>query len=119
MTGGGADGGVLKGDVAIEGGLLRSPDAELMPAGDGHGFDEGEFGFRGGLEFGCEGGEEGLEAVLGFAFEDDGAGEKSVTGGVARGVEFALKGEGASGTGSVAAGGFDLFLGSHDFVLAD
>jgi len=41
-------------------------------AGDGHGVDQGVLGGGARLEFGDEGGVELLEAVLGFAFEDDG-----------------------------------------------
>ena len=105
----GAGGGVLKGDVAVEGGFEGSPDAELMPAGDGHGLDEGELGFRGGMELLHEAGEEGEEAVFGFAFKNHGAGEPG-------GAGFAARGDGATGEGSVAAGGFDLFLGSHEYL---
>ncbi len=113
LDGFGAEAGVLQGDVAVERCFLGSPDAELAPAGGGHGLDEQELGLGGGLVFGIEVGEEGAEAVFGFAFEDYGFGEESVTVGVAGGVLLALRGGGAEGAGAVGAGGSGLFFGGH------
>jgi hypothetical protein len=49
--------------------------------------------------------EEGLEALFGFAVENEGVGEYAVTGGVAGRDGFAGFGDGAAGLLSVGAGG--------------
>ena len=52
-----AQGGVVGGvsflicDLVVEAGFLNAPEADLTPAGDGHGFDQGPFDGRFGLEF--------------------------------------------------------------------
>ncbi len=81
---GGADfgrteGRVLKGNLAVESHFLQSPNAELTPAGDGHGLDQHELGCGGGAEFLDEGAEEFEETGRGFFLEYDGAGEEAVT----------------------------------------
>jgi hypothetical protein len=98
-----SDGGGLKCHVAIKGGLLNSPDAELAPAGGGHGFDQHGFGLGGGLVFLHERGEQGAKAGPAFLFEDDGAGEESMAECVAGGVFLALGGGGAQGAGAIGA----------------
>ena len=117
LHGFGSEAGVLKVDVAVERGFLGSPDAELAPAGGGHGFDEHELGGGGGLVFGDEVGKEAVEAAVGFAFEDDGFREESVAVGVAGGVLLAGGGGGASGAGAVGSGGLGLFFGGHVLYL--
>jgi hypothetical protein len=72
--GGGSDGWVLKGHVAVERGFLSAEDAEGSPLGSGHGFDELELGRGLGPEFFEEVVEEIEEALLGFFGEDDGGG---------------------------------------------
>ena len=49
---------VLKRHFSIERDLLESPDAELAPAGDGHGLDQHELRGRGGMELVNKGAEE-------------------------------------------------------------
>jgi hypothetical protein len=105
---GGSGGGVLEGDVAVEGGFLRAPDAELTPAGDGHGLDEGHLSLGVGLVFVDEGGEESEEAAFVLAFEDDGGGKELVAGAVAGGAALAFRSGGAAGEGSVGARGSEL-----------
>ena len=72
---GGALGGGCRSGLArhfqIEPGFLDSEDAEMAPADDGHGVDQGVLGGSARLEFSDGGGVELLEAVLRFAFEDD------------------------------------------------
>jgi hypothetical protein len=103
----------LSAHFVLHASLLHTPDSHLTPAGDGHVFDEG--GFDGGLwlEFFVKGGEERAEAVLRFAFENDGAGKHAVGHGVAGGGEFALGGGGAAGFG---AGGLGLTFGAHTII---
>jgi hypothetical protein len=106
----GADGGwtdfrVLNGHVAINAGFLNTPDAELAPLGDGEGLNQGDFGGGDGLEFLDVAVQEAEEALFGFLFEDDGAGEEAVADTVAGGDGFALGGNGAFGFGAVDAGG--------------
>ncbi len=121
-SGDGADGGrsegwVLKGDFAIQGGGLDSPDAPETPAGDGHGLNQQVLGCGGGLELLDEGGVKFVEAFGRFGLKDDGLREEAVAGGVAGGVEFALRGDGALGFCAVSAGGLDLFVGWHGCTL--
>jgi hypothetical protein len=58
--------------------------------------------------------EEFEEAVGDFFFEDYGLGEKSVAGGIAGGIAFALFGGWASGTGSVGFRCANLLVGWHE-----
>src|ERR1700685_799727 len=97
----------------LHAGLFHTPDSHLPPTGDGHVFDEG--GFDGGLwlKFFVKGGEKRAEAVLRFAFENDGAGKHAMSHGIAGGGEFALGGGGATGSGSVGAGGLGLTFSTH------
>ena len=107
----------LSSHVVLHGQLFHAPEAHLTPAGYGHVFDER--GFDGGLrlEFFVESGEESAEAILGLAFEDDGAGEHAVSYGVAGGGLFALRGDWASGFGSIGAGSLGLTFGTHTTYL--
>ncbi len=107
---GGTDGWVFAGIGAglaalllVDGGGFQGPDAEETPAGDGHGFDEHVLAWGRWFEFVDERGEEMEEARFGFAFDQDGVGEESVSHGVAGGVATAAGGFGASGFGRVRA----------------
>ena len=91
--------------VEIDESFLNAPDAHHAPAGDGHGFDQQGLGGVGRLEFGGECRKEPGEALLGFAFEDDGLSEHAVAGAVAGGVAFAGGGDWSAGSGAVGAGG--------------
>jgi hypothetical protein len=85
-TGGGVFGmGVfgLGAHLVFHVGFFDAPDPHLAPTSDGHVFDEGNFngGLR--LKFGVQIGEEHVEAFLGFALQNDGAGEDAMGHGVA------------------------------------
>ena len=60
-----------------EAGGFDGPVAEEAPAAGDHGFDEVELVLGDGEEVGDVGGEEGVEALFGFAGEDDGVGEEN------------------------------------------
>jgi hypothetical protein len=116
QAGGGGEFGLV--DFEVEPGGFHVPEAHLAPAGYENVFDERGFlrktlggGFR--LMLFLEGGEELDEGFAGFVLEDDGFREDSVTEAVARGGEFALRGFGAAGFGSVGTGGGDLEVGRH------
>ena len=94
----------LASHLEIEPGFLKPEDAHVTPASDGHGFEERGFGGGAGLKLGDEGVVEVLEAIHGFAFENDGLGEEAVAGGVLRRDGFAFGGDGAVGFGAVGAG---------------
>jgi hypothetical protein len=66
------------------------------------------------LEFGDEGGVELFEAVLGFAFEDDGLRQEAVADAVLGRDDLAFSGGRAAGFSAVGAGGIDLALSSYD-----
>ena len=87
--GGWTEVGILEGHALVHGYFLHAPDAELTPAGDGHGFDEHHLSSGAGVVFGDESGEKLGETLRGFLFEDDGAGEEAVTEAVTGGVAFA------------------------------
>ena len=53
------------------------------------------------------------KTIRGFFFQEHGLSEKSVAGAVAGGIAFALFGDGATGKGSVGAGGLNLLVGWH------
>ena len=65
------------------------------------------------LEFCEKGREHGLEAFDRFSFQNDRAGERPVSHGVAGGGSFAFRSLGAVGFGSIGPGGLDLKFGSH------
>jgi len=121
----GTGGGILRGvrgfgafaHFMLHGSLFNAPEPHLTPTGNGHVFDEGGFDVGLRLEFFVESGEEPAEAVLGLAFEDDGAGEHAVSYGVAGGGLFALRGDWASGFGSIGAGSLGLTFGTHTTYL--
>ena len=91
-----SNGLILQSDVAIHGGFLHAPDAQLTPARDGHGFGQHELGEGAGAVFIDQRGEEIEEAFRGFLFKYDSAGEEFV-----------------ADAGSVGAGGLDLFVRGH------
>jgi hypothetical protein len=99
--GGGPYSWILEGHVSIYSRLLCSPDSQLPPASDRHGFDQGEFSGSGGLVFVHVAGEEVEKAVRGFFLEDDGLREEAVAGAVAGGVLFSWIGYGAAGARSI------------------
>ena len=81
---------------------------ELSPAGDGHGVDQVGFDSVAGVKVGYETLaklDEGGRGILAQRWVGRG---KAVAGAVARGVAFAVGGDGSSGTSAVGAGGFDL-----------
>jgi hypothetical protein len=96
---------VVAGHFEIEAGFLNAPDAQLPPARGGHGFNQRRFRGSAGVELEGEGGKELVEAILRFAFEDEGLGEHAVAGGVHGGAAFAGGGDRAFGPGSVGSGG--------------
>ena len=108
-AGGAVHGLLLAGDLVIEAGLFEGPDAELAPAGDGHGFDEGVFDGGGGLELVVEVAEELREQGLVLALEDDRGGEQAVTAGVHGSPAFAFGRDRPAGFRAIAAGSLDLF----------
>lgn len=58
------------------------------------------------------------EAGSALSETHDGFGKQTMAGAVAGGVAFALRGDGAFGTGSVGAGGLNLLRGSHrDLII--
>jgi hypothetical protein len=69
--------------LVVDGGGFEGPDTEETTAGDGHGFDEHVLAGSGGFKFVDERGDELKEAGPGFAFDQDGVGEQTVSGGVA------------------------------------
>ena len=99
--------------LVVDDGGFEVGHADETPAGRCHGVDQGGFGGRGGVVFGIERFDEGLEARGTFALEDEAFGEKVVAGGVARDYGFSgwrLSSGGFSGVGSV---GRDLFFCRH------
>ena len=54
-----------------------------------------------------------MEALVGFAFEDDGVCKQPVPGGVPGGTLLSLGGDRSVGTRTVGAGGLDFSCGSH------
>jgi len=100
----------------IEGDFLHSPDTVLTPAGGGDGFHQHGFGGRTRLVFVEEFVEQREELLFLLIFQDDSLGEQPMAGAVAGGVEFALRGDGTFGTGSVGSGGGDLFGSTHSRV---
>jgi hypothetical protein len=96
---------VEAGHFQLDGCFLNSPDTHLAPAGYCHRFDVIHFCGVAGLNLIREGFEELLEAILGFAAEDDATAEDSVADGILRDGGFAFGGDGAFGFGSVGAGG--------------
>ena len=69
----------------IEARFLNAPDAHLLPAGDGHGFDDGGLGGGVGGVLVDERGEKFLEAILGFTVQYHGLSQHSVAGAAAGG----------------------------------
>jgi hypothetical protein len=104
-------------DLVGDAGGFESPETELAPAADGHGFDEGGFDAGAGLELGFEFGEEVGETAGGFAFNEDGFSEHVMADGIAGGDEFAFGGFGAAGFCAVAAGGLDAEIGVHGGIV--
>jgi len=66
--------GGLSGGVVVEHAGLDGPGTADAPEGGGHLFDSGELDAIGGLEAFDQLGHEGVEGLLGFAFEDDAIG---------------------------------------------
>lgn len=97
----------------IQGGLLDIERAEIAPAGDGHGVDQGCLGGGAGLEFGGEAGVELLEAIFGLAFEDDEFGEEAVADAVLRRDGFAFGRDRTVRFGAVGASGIEFALRAH------
>ena len=99
-------------------------EAAEAPAGGGHGGDELEFDGVLGLEAVDVAVEEELVVGVEFVGEDDVVGGEAVAAGVLGGFGFAPGGDGASGLGSVGAGGvgwsflLKIFLFRHGWVLA-
>ncbi len=94
-------------------GLFDAPDPHLAPTGDGHVFDEGDFDGCLRLKFGVQIGDERVEAFLGFAFQNDGAGEDAMERGIAGGGEFALGCDRTARLGAVSTGGLFLTFSTH------
>jgi hypothetical protein len=65
-------------ELVADGGIFKTPRAELSPAGYGHGFDQVSLDGGGWLEFLLERAEKTDETVFGFVGEDDRSGEKTV-----------------------------------------
>jgi hypothetical protein len=89
--------------VFEQAGFERGYAAEA-PAGEGHGLDQVHFDSIGGLVGVLVGLEEAGEVLFGFAGEDDGLGGHAVLEGVAGGVYFALRSDGAARFLAVLAG---------------
>ncbi len=108
------DGRFLAAHLMGDGGVFHGPEAHLAPVGDDHFVNEEGFDGGGGEELGAELFDEVVEAVAGFAFEEDGAGEEAVGDAVAGGFAFTGGGARAAGFGSVDTGGFGLFVSWHE-----
>ena len=108
-----ADLGFLASDLAIHEGGLEGQGAVVAPAGGDQLIDEIEPGAGLGLVLGQVFFAQGVELVLGFAFEEELAGGESVGEGGGVGAGASLGGDGPVGFGAVGAGGIDAFLGGH------
>ena len=109
----GIDGFGLVVHFMVEEGGEAGAVAAAMPESDDHFVDDFAFDVVGGLEAVVKGIGELVEGGVVFGSEKDGLGGVAVAEGVAAGDGLALGGDGASGFGAVAAGGFDLGLRSH------
>ena len=112
----GEGGGRARG-IAFDTGGFESPEAHLPPASNDHGFDEAGFDGALGLELPAKPVAEAIEAVLGFAFEEHGAGEESVADGVAGAAGFAFGGDGSAGFGAVATADFGAGFFGEEWCL--
>ena len=90
----GGIGGGGRGNVVVEGDFLHSPDPVLAPAGGGQDVHHHDFGGRLGLVFFEEVFDQFDKTICPFDFQNDGLREDTMTGTVARGVEFALRSDG-------------------------
>jgi hypothetical protein len=92
---------------------LEVPDAHLTPVGGGH-FADQEFIEGGpGIKGGIEQVQQFVKTIAGFSIKKQGARQRTVTGTVTGGESFAFRSFGASGAGSIGAGGGDLLVGRH------
>jgi len=108
-----ADLGFLASDLAVHKGGLKGQDAVVAPAGGDQLIDEVEPGAGLGLELGQVFFAQGIELLLGFAFDEELVGGESVGEGGGAGAGASLGGDGSAGLGAVGAGGIDAFLGGH------
>ena len=120
--GSGAGGRVLARHLELKASGLNSPHAQQTPASGDHGLDQRGFGGIARLKLEDERRGEVVEAAHRFAFEDDGAGKKAVSGGAHHCValsrvlgrnSLAFRRDGARGFLGVGLIGLDLTFGCH------
>ena len=109
----GGDGVTLLVHARVEEGGFDAPEAAEAPGVVDDFLDQEGFVFGLGVEFGEEGGGEGLEAGAVFGGEEGGFGGEAVGEGVEGDEAFAGGEFGAAGLGAVTAGGFGMELGDH------
>ena len=95
--------GGLLADGLFHQAILDGPGAAHAPIGGDHFLDHGELDAIGRGETLLMLGDELVEALTGFVFQDNALGQETVAEGVGGGVFFALRGYGATGAGSVGA----------------
>jgi hypothetical protein len=83
--------------------ILDGPGAAHAPIGGNHFLDHGELDAIGGGETLLMLGDELVEALTRFVFQDNALGQETVAEGVGGGAFFPLRGDGASGAGSVGS----------------
>jgi len=94
--------GGLIADGLIHQAILDGPGATHVPIGGCHFPDYGEPDAIGGGETLDMLGHEVVKTLVGFVFEDHALGQETVAEGVSGGALFPLRGDGASGAGSVS-----------------
>jgi hypothetical protein len=95
--------GGLMADGLIHQAILDGPGAAHAPIGGDHFLDHGVLDAVGGGETPEMLGQEVVKTLVGFVLEDKALGQETVAKGVGGGVFFPLRGDGASGAGSVGA----------------
>ena len=105
--------GLLADNLELHEGVLEGDDAVEAPAGGDQVIDEVEAGAGLGLVLVEVFFAQGVELLLGFAFEEDLVGGESVGEAGGAGAGEAVGGDGSAGFGAVGAGGLDAFLGGH------
>ena len=105
--GGGDARGLVAGGLIADGlfhqAILDGPGAAHAPIGGNHFLDHGELDAIGGGETLLMLGDELVEALTRFVFQDNALGQETVAEGVGGGALFPLRGDGASGAGSVGS----------------
>ncbi len=106
-------GRLLPADLVGDARGFHAPEPELTPAADGHALEQSGFDAGEGLKLGLELGEESVETLGGFAFNEDGLREDAVAEGVAGGDELTFGSYGTTGFCAVETGGLTAFFGVH------